>query len=167
MAKADLSSKANNVGIQTEGNAELIGRDVKNIEGSTTVIDTYSVTPVVISEEGIMPFTDSSTTETNRYWRAEIQIKYTVDATYACLETVSGKWVYLNQGGSNTITNGQISYGQILGTNSRNGSSITGISCYIPTGFSKGKYGSGHSLGANMSATVGGEKLEAAINIGL
>lgn len=59
------------------------------------------------------------------------------------------------------MTNKNVHWGQVLGTNSKSGNSSFTTYANVITYFSPGKYGSGrgHFLGANISGSVNGKTI--------
>ena len=62
------------------------------------------------------------------------------------------------------MSNANVTYGQYLGTNSKSRNVSFGSTYSINTGFSKGKYGSGHFLGANINGRVNGKSITVTCN---
>ncbi len=144
-----------------EGSSE-IKRDVSGKERVTTTFD-------IGNPSEVMPLTDSSTSDIFSGWEATVTITDTIDETYAYLEEVFARWEQIS--GSTSQGESSLSYGQDLGTNSANGyedmTDLNGIE--FSTGFKPGKYGyhSGHKVGANMNAKIGGKRVEVICNVNL
>lgn len=131
---------------------------------STT--DGIKVTNTLDLEKALesLPATRANQTVTNTLsgWRGTVTISYTDDGTWACLNHVSGNWRRVS--GSYSMSNANVTYGQYLGTNSKSRNISFGSTFSINTGFSKGKYGSSHFLGANISGRVNGKIITVTCN---
>lgn len=100
-------------------------------------------------------------------WRGTVTISYTDNGTYANLTKATGNWT--RRSGSTSISGMSMTYGQALGTNSRNSSiglssnSTTTVTPSWPAG--KYGYGIGHYLGATIHATIGGKYVYISCNV--
>lgn len=106
--------------------------------------------------------TNQNTVNTISEWKGTVKITYTDDGQYACLKSTTGGWTKVS--GSYNMTNKRVTYGQNLGTNSKNGTTTFGTSFSVNTGFAKGKYGSGHFLGANIAGQINGKTVSVVCN---
>ncbi|MDR1800525.1 MAG: hypothetical protein LBQ95_01575 [Lachnospiraceae bacterium] len=143
-------------------------KTVRIVDGITEVTEVYAIyfsvvnDTMEISQVAAIPSTTDLTKASSASYRGNVKITYTDDGTWACLKTAYGSWTRVS--GTATISKCSITYGQYLGTNSKNGNKSFTSSVSVTTGFSKGKYGQGHFLGANIYGVVGGQGVSVVLN---
>lgn len=123
-----------------------------------------------VSTENIIPEIQTRNTQTTtkpaQYgWEGSLKITYFDDGTVASLTAVNGTWKRVS--GSYNMTSRNVTYGQVLGTNSNNGSkAFYENTVTVYPHFEHGKYGynGNHFLGANMTGLVNGTRIEIVCN---
>lgn len=132
---------------------------MKEVNGQLLVTTTVDMNDIP------QPRAGQTSTNTIDGWNGTVSITYTDNGTFACLTNTSGSWRRVS--GSATLTNASVAYGQVLGTNSRNGYTPFGTTFSVATGFSAGKYGYGlnHFLGANIVGKINGKTATVVSNI--
>lgn len=134
-----------------ESSAGTIVESEVSTDNVSSVIETYDT---------------QSSSKTAKGWKGTVKINYVDNGTTACLTSAQGTWKRVS--GSLSMTNKSITYGQVLGTNSKNGTkSFSGSSVSVQTNFKHGKYGSGSFLGANISGKVDGKYITVVSNYNL
>ncbi len=158
----EITGKAESYQLGEEGMQTYVKT---NSTGEKQIVTNFGVTKGV----GIVPYTDSSSTDIFSGWKISVEITYTITDYTACLKEV---WCRIDQVSGNA-SRGEfvLTYGQQLGTNSTNGYRNMYMSSLVkvPTLFSPGKYGynRGYFLGANVSGKVAGKKVEVICNVTL
>lgn len=140
LGEADISAKSTSDGIKVTNTLDL-EKALENL-------------PVTKANQTV--------TDTLSGWRGTVTISYTDDGTWACLNYTSGNWRRVS--GSYSMSNANVTYGQYLGTNSKSRNVSFGSTYSINTGFSKGKYGKDHFLGANINGRVNGKSITVTCN---
>lgn len=146
------------------GQMKLEERSIKqnNTLGKTTTYSESYSTVVCIDEEGHVEILDeldiptqystrssSGNSESNVYWKAYVNINYTVSGSFAKLISVNGSWVQLR--GTSTLSGRKVFYNQTPNGGRPVTKYPTSNSFSYATGFSLGKVA---SMGCNSTVTV-------------
>lgn len=165
--KAKSRTTENYLTIKDEATGEEITVNLGEADISAkSTSDGIKVTNTLDLEKALenLPVTKANQTVTDTLsgWRGTVTISYTDDGTWACLNYTSGNWRRVSD--SYSMSNANVTYGQYLGTNSKSRNVSFGSTYSINTGFSKGKYGKDHFLGANINGRVNGKSITVTCN---
>lgn len=145
----------NEKGIIETADVTLESHNSKQVNGELIYTDIYVTDELEapVETSGISPASSIEGVENFVKYTGRISVSYTKNDTTAKLVGVTGTWTYAH-GTYVALSYTNVTYGQVLGTNSANGTAKKyGTSFSINSGFSAGKYGynRGHFLGANMT----------------
>lgn len=142
---------------------ELKKEDMEIYAGT---VDNPEVTVVIDTGEGkLTRDAGQSNSDTFYGWIGNVRITWYDDGTFARLTSAGGDWTRAS--GGYEMPTKTITYGQLLGTNSRSGSANFFSSYNIAPSWPSGKYGSGHFLGANINGLVNGQWVNITCNYNL
>lgn len=130
-------------------------------DGERVFVSTFN-----IEDKRIMTRASQTNEDTLNGYKGTVKITYTDDGKYACLTRVFARWE--KESGNSTISNMNLNYGQVLGTNSKKGhTTILEKAVDLTTGFKPGKigYGLDFFLGATLNAKIGSDQVAIECNV--